>query len=42
MFLISMPTESNFFTVIDLCSAFFGILLDETSQYIFTLIWEEK
>ena len=33
--LTSIPTGSTFFTGIDLCSAFFSIPVDETSQYLF-------
>ena len=37
MLLTFIPTRSHFFTVIDLCSAFFSILVDEDIiQYIFT------
>lgn len=39
--LTSIPTKVKFFTVIDLCSIFFTILDDETSQYLFALTWEE-
>lgn len=38
----SVPTESKFFTIIRLCSAFFSIPVDETRQYIFALTWEGK
>ena len=40
--LTSIPTKVKFFTVIDLCSIFFSILDDETSQYLFALTWEER
>ena len=42
MLLISIPTGSKFFIVIDLCSTFFSILFGETSQYLYVFSWEEK
>ena len=40
--LTSTPSGSKFFTVIDLCSAFFSVLVDEANQYIFVFTWEAK
>ena len=37
-----LPTGSKFFTVIDTCGAFFGILVDEVSEYLPAFTWEEK
>lgn len=38
--LTSVPAESTFFAVTDLCSAFFSILVDRGSRYLFTFAWE--
>ena len=40
--LTSIPTGNKFFTVIDSCSAFFSIPVDEGRQYLFVFTWEEK
>ena len=37
-----IPTRSKFFTIIDLCSAFFSVPVDEASQYLFAFTGEEK
>ena len=42
MLLTSIPTGCKLFTVNDLCSAFFSILVDEASQYLFAFTWEER
>ena len=36
------PTKSKFLTVIDVCSAFFSIPVDEVNQYFFVLTWRKK
>ena len=42
MSITPIPTGRKFFTIIDLCSAFFSIPVDEASQYFFVFLWEEK
>lgn len=42
MLLPSIPTGSEFFTVINLYSAFFSIPVDEANQYLFAFTWEGK
>lgn len=37
-----VPASATFFTVIDLCSAFFSIPVDQSSQYLFTFSWEDQ
>uniref|UniRef100_A0A3B3BQX6 ribonuclease H n=1 Tax=Oryzias melastigma TaxID=30732 RepID=A0A3B3BQX6_ORYME len=40
--LTNIPPRAKFFTVIDLCSAFFSIPLAEESQYLFAFIYRKK
>lgn len=42
MALTSIPTGSQFFTVLDLCNTFFSSPVDEASQYLFAFAWEGK
>lgn len=42
MWLTYLPTGSKLFTVIDTRSAFFGIPVDEASEYLPAFTWEEK
>ena len=37
-----MPIKSKFLTVIDVCSTFFSIPVDEVNQYFFVLTWRKK
>ena len=41
-FVTFIPTRIKFYTVTDLCIAFFSIPVDEASQCIFAFTWEEK
>ena len=41
LLLTSVLTGNKFFTIINLQSAFFSILVDEAKQYLFAFIWEE-
>ena len=36
--LISSPNESNFFTITDLYSVFFSVLIDEVSECMFAFM----
>ena len=40
--LTSVSTGSKFFTIIDLCSAFFSIPADKANQYLFAFPWQER
>lgn len=40
--LTAIPAEAKFFTVIDLCSAFFTIPVAEQSQYLFAFTYRGK
>ena len=42
MLLTSIPTGRKVLSIIDVCSAFFSIPVDEGSQYLFAFTWEEK
>lgn len=42
MLLASIPTGNKLFTVIDLCSTFFSIPVDEASKYLFAFTCEGK
>lgn len=39
---MSISFGIKFFTMIDSCSAFFSIPVEESSQYLFAFTWEEK
>ncbi len=38
--LTNVPSDANYFTVIDLCSAFFSVPLAEESQPLFTFTYQ--
>lgn len=40
MLLAFIPTKSNFFSMIDLCSGFFSMPVFKAGQYLFTFTWE--
>jgi len=40
--LTNVPPDAKFFTVIDLCSAFFSVPLAEESQYLFAFTYRGK
>ena len=40
--LTSIPNKSKFFTVIELCSTIFTILVDEATQYLLVFTWDKK
>lgn len=42
MLLESIPTESKFFTVVDLCGVFLSITVDKYSQHFSVLTWKEN
>lgn len=40
--LSAIPTNSCYFSIIDLCSAFFSIPVEMNSQYLFAFTWEDR
>ena len=40
--LTNVPPDANYFTVIDLCSAFFSVPLTEEPQYLFAFTYREE
>lgn len=40
--LTNVPPAANYFTVIDLCSAFFSVLLAEESRHLFSFTYQGK
>lgn len=42
MLFTAIPTGGKFFTGIDLCIAFFTILVDTDSQCIFIFTWKDR
>ena len=39
--LSAIPADTCYFSVIDLCSAFFSIPVEDESQYLFAFMWED-
>lgn len=42
MLLTAIPSNVEFLIAIDFCIAFFSILVDKNSQFLFAFTWEDR